>query len=161
MGKEEVASGKLSFISFELHDGHFVAFLEMEAVINSEKDPELILRQAEKLYERSVAKMQTLIEEIQATKAKHRSISALKIWELGNAVFKLKDDLEKLSLQLDNVYAHLSRDLGVKRKWLEKVVIFRRYLPSKEFVPKSLNWGRCEKGTRRVAERLRKGLPPI
>lgn len=160
MGKE-VTSNKLAFISFEPRNGHFVAFLEMEAFINSEEDPGPILMKASKLYERSVAKMRAIIEEMQATKAKHRSIPARRIWQLGDAIFKLRNDLGRLSLQIDSVYAHLSRDLRVKRKWLEKVVTFRRYLPSKELIPKSLNWGRCEKGTRRVAERLRKGLPSI
>lgn len=157
MGKE-VISSKLAFISFEPQGGHFVAFLAMEAIISSERDPALILSKATKLYERSITRMRSMIAEIQITRANHKKVSARKIWQLGDTIFKLKDDLEGLSLQLDNVYAHLSRDLRVKRKWLEKVVIFRRYLPSKEFVPKSLNWGRCEKGTRRVAEKLRKGL---
>lgn len=158
MGKE-VISEEIAFISFEPQDGHFIAFLAMEAFINGKKDPELILRNATKVYERSIIRMRAIIAEIQAARANHRSIPARKIWQLGDTIFKLKEDLEKLSVQLDNVYAHLVRDLKVKRKWLEKVVIFRRYLPSKEFIPKSLNWGCCEKGTRRVAEKLRKGLP--
>jgi len=69
------------------------------------------------------------------------------------------DALAELSLEIDDVYKHLVRDLGAKRKWLEKAIIFRRYLPTQDLIPQSLNWGRCEKGTRRVAERLRDGLP--
>lgn len=159
MGKKEIISNNLAFISFEPQNEHFIGFLSLEAIINSEKDPELTLRKATKLYERSIIKMRRIVAEIQAARANRKDLSARKIWLLGDAIFTLKDDLAKLSLQLDNVYAHLSRDLGVKRKWLEKVVIFRRHLPHEGLIPKSLNWGRCEKGTRRVAERLREGLP--
>lgn len=157
---QKVTSDKLAFVSFEPKNGQFMAFLSMEGIIFSEKDPELVLRKATKLYEHSIAKMRSIITEIWVTRANRKSIPARKIWQLGNTIFELKDGLASLSLQLDNVYSHLARDLGVKRKWLEKVVIFRRYLPSKELIPKALNWGRCEKGTRRIAERLRDGLPP-
>jgi len=38
--------------------------------------------------------------------------------------------------------------LGVKKKWLEKAIIFRRYVDDKNAIPKNLNWGKCEKGTK-------------
>jgi hypothetical protein len=103
--------------------------------------------------------MRIFIKEIQALRNNRKLLPAFKIWQLGNAIFELQHNLNKLFLQLDGLYDHLVRDLGVKRKWLEKVIIFRRYLPDENAIPQSLNWGRCEKGTRLVAEKLRKGLP--
>lgn len=158
MGKK-IISNKLKFISFEPKDGRFVGFLSLEAFINSEQDLEFVLKKATHIYERSIAQMRAILADIHTARAKRANISARKIWQLGDTILTLKNDLEKLSLQIDNVYNHLARDLGVKRKWLEKVIIFRRHLPHKGLIPRSLNWGRCEKGTRRVAERLRKGLP--
>jgi hypothetical protein len=131
----------------------------MESAIVSEINPETVLRKATNTYEQSITRMRSLMTEIQAAKTKRGFISARKMWQLGDYIFKLKDDLEKLSLELDGVYAHLTRDLGVKRMWLEKVIIFRRYLPDKSFIPESLNWGRCRNEPRQVAENLRKGLP--
>lgn len=150
---------KLAFVSFEPRDGQFVAFLSMEELISGERDPESVLQEATKLYGRSITKMRFLIAEIQGFRDNHKLLPARKIWQLGDAIFKLREGLQSLSLQLDGLYDHLVRDLGIKRKWLEKVVIFRRYLPEEDAIPESLNWGRCEKGTRRVAERLRKELP--
>jgi len=150
---------KRAFISFELVDKRFRAYLSMKEFILSDKDPELTIRKATKIYENSIIEMRTFIKEIQNFRNSRKLLPAYKVWQLGNAIFELQGNLSKLYLQLDGLYNHLVRDLGVKRKWLEKVIIFRRYLPDENAIPQSLNWGRCEKGTRRVAEKLRKGLP--
>lgn len=152
--------GKLAFISFEPNNDRFRAFLSIEELISSNKDPELTLRKAIKIYENSIIKMRTFIKEIQNIRNNRKHLPACKVWQLGNAIFELQGNLNKVSLQLDGLYDHLVRDLGVKRKWLEKIITFRRYLPDKKDIPQSLNWGRCcEKGTRRAAEKLRRGLP--
>jgi len=157
---EEMTSDKLAFVAFEPTNGQFVAFLSIEGLFSSDRDPEAVLGKAAEVYERSTTRMKTLVEEIQASRADRKRVPARKIWDLGDAIFELKGELEKLSLQIDRLYDHLARDLGAKRKWLEKVIIFRRYLPDETLIPESLNWGRCEKGTRKAAERLRNGRPP-
>ena len=154
-----MTSNELAFVFFEPLDGKFIGLLSIESLLSSERDPELVLRKAAKLYECCVVRMGSIVAEIQALRAARRLVPARKMWRLGNAIFELRDGLERLSLQVDGLYDHLVRDIGVKRKWLEKVVIFRRYLLKEDLIPNSLNWGRCEKGTRRVAERLRDRLP--
>ena len=156
MGKK-VTSKKLTFVSFEPRNGSFTGFLPMEGLISMEKDPDLVLRKAATLYERSIIAMRALVAEIHRFRANHTLTPARTIWQLGNAIFELRAGLERLHLQVDGFYDHLVRDLDVKRKWLEKVIIFRRYLPKEDLIPESLNWGRCEKGTKRVAEKLLKG----
>ncbi|GAH38045.1 unnamed protein product [marine sediment metagenome] len=153
---EEAMRDKLAFVSFEPSNEHFTAFLPMEELISSDNDPELMLRKAAEVYEHSIVKMRNLVKEIQDFRDNRKLLPARKVWQLGDAIFELQHDLNNLSLQLDGLYDHLARDLGVKRKWLEKVIIFRRYLPDENAVPQSLNWGRCEKGTRRVAENLKR-----
>ena len=150
---------KLSFVSFEPINKSFRAYLSMEEFILGDKNSELTIRKAVKIYENSIIEMRTFTKEIQDFRKNRKRLPAHKIWQLGNAIFELQYNLSKLFLQLDGLYDHLVRDLGVKRKWLEKVIIFRRYLPDENVIPQSLNWGRCEKGTRRIAEKLKKGLP--
>ncbi|MBA7503551.1 hypothetical protein ES706_02162 [subsurface metagenome] len=147
---------KLAFISFEPSNGHFTAFLPIEELISSDNDPEPTLRKVAEVYEHSIVKMRNLVKQIQNFRDNRKLLPARKVWQLGDAIFELQDNLNKLSLQLDGLYDHLVRDLGVKRKWLEKVITFRRYLPDENAVPQSLNWGRCEKGTRRAAENLKR-----
>ena len=148
--------GKLAFVSFEPSNEQFRAFLPMEELLLGDDDLEFKLKEALKVYQRSIVKMRNLVKEIQTFRDNRKLLPARKMWQLGDAIFKLQHDLNKVSLQLDGLYDHLVRDLGVKRKWLEKVIIFRRYLPDENAIPQSLNWGRCEKGTRRAAEKLRK-----
>lgn len=158
MGKA-VTPSPLSFVSFKPSGCSFQGFLSIEAVAAGEQDPEATLRKATRVYELAIKRMRSVLAEIERARANHKPVRARKMWDIGEAVFKLRDKLQSLSLELDGVYDHLVRDLGVKRKWLEKPIIFRRYLPDKQLVPTSLRWGRCEKGTRRVALRLAQGLP--
>ena len=131
----------------------------MEVFLSADGDPETILQEAARVYGQHVSEMRSLVTQLKSYRAQRKLTPARKIWEIGDLVFALRIGLARLSLELDDLYVHLARDLGVKRKWLEKVIIFRRYLPKEELIPESLNWGRCEKGTRRVAEKLRDGLP--
>ena len=158
MGKA-VTPGPLNFVSFKPKGFSFQGFLSIEAVATSEQDLEPTLRKATEVYEVTIKRMRCLVAEIERARANHKPVRARKMWDIGQAVFELRDKLQSLSLELDGVYDHLVRDLGVKRKWLEKAIIFRRYLPHKRVIPTSLRWGRCEKGTRRVALRLAQGLP--
>lgn len=151
--------GSLYFVSFEPIK-KYRCYLSMNAVINGKKDLEPLLSKASDIYEHAITRMNFLIAEINAVRSKRKPVTARKIWDVGDAIFTLRDELGQLGLELDGVYDHLTRDLGVKRKWLEKVIILRRYLPNKEPIPESLNWGRCEKGTRRVAEQIKSGLQP-
>lgn len=151
---------KLAFVSFEPARGKFVGFLSIEAAVGSERDPEAVLAEATEVYGQSVAGMRSALGEIETARASGTLIPARKVWRLGHIIFGLTDELAELGLQMDGMYDHLTRDLAVKKKWLEKVVILRRYIPEEAMIPETLNWGRCEKGTRRVAQRLSRGLVP-
>ena len=138
-----------------------MGFIAMEAALDTAKEPEILIQKATKIYKNSIAKLMSIIAEINKCKMDKKKVAARKVWLVGNEVYKLRDDLEGLGLQLDGVYDHLTRDLGAKKKWLEKAIILRRYIPEIELIPEALNWGKLEKGTRRKTERLRLGLPPV
>jgi len=146
----------LTFVSFEPTNGKYISSITLEGLFSLEDDPEPILRKASEEYKKSITAMRNILSEIEIFRKQRVKLPARKVWELGNTVFELINNLEGLSLQINGLYQHLVRDLGVKRKWLEKVLIFRRYLPCVDFIPESFNWGRCEKGTRRIAEGLKK-----
>jgi len=147
---------ELSFISFEPSAERFKAYLALESLASSTANPEVLLEEASLLYGKSITRLRHLLSQVERIRNSGRVIPARKIWDIGNEIFKLTKDMAKLSVQIDDLYAHLLRDLQVNRKWLEKVITFRRYLPQKKYIPPSLNWGKCEKGTRRVAELLLK-----
>ena len=150
----------LSFISFEPKEGKFSAFLPIETAIKKGGNLESELTKSTKIYEDSIFQMRCILREIQQTKLNKKLVPAYQIWHLGDAIFSLINKLEVFSFQLDGLYNHLVRDLGVKRKWIEKVIIFRRYIPDEKIISRKLNWGIFEKGTRRKAEQLVNGLIP-
>lgn len=152
-------TGNLVFISFRPKNDQFRGFLAFEAAFTTKRNPEVVMKKATIIYDRSIRKITSFLADIKAARLSHILIPARKVWEVGDAIFNLKDELEELGLQIDSIYDHLTRDLNVKRKWLEKVIILRRYLPRAELIPESLNWGCLEKGTRRKTERLMRGLP--
>lgn len=150
---------QLAFVSIQRHSHHFVASLAVSGLIDLEGDPELISKKAAKIYEQALRNMRSQLDAMDSHRTKHIPVPARIMWRLGDSVFRLRDEMSSLSLEIDDLYAHLVRDLNVKRKWLEKAIIFRRYIPTENLIPHSLNWGRFEKSTRRKAEKLAQGLP--
>jgi hypothetical protein len=155
-----VSKKDLAFVSFKPDKEHFIAFFPMEQLLSSERDLESVLKEAANVYEYSLVRMTSAVKDIDSFRNERKLLPARKIWRLGNLIFELVEDLQRLSLQIDGIYEHLVRDLGVKRKWLEKVIIFRRYISDEKIIPQSMNWGRFEKGTRRKAEKLSTGVLP-
>lgn len=148
----------LIYVSFKPNEEQFMAFLPLEQFLSSERDLEPVIKEATYLYEQSIRRMHSAIDEINTFRNERRLLPARKVWKLGDLIFELVANLERLSFQIDGIYSHLVRDLNVKRKWLEKVIILRRYLPNEHIIPESMNWGRFEKGTRRAAESLQKSV---
>lgn len=147
------------FVTFEPKDGTYQASMSIEGLLSMEGDQERVIAKAVKAYQKNVKRLQGLMSSIDAKREARERVPARAVWSVGDAVFKLTHDLRILSLELDDLYSHLGRDLGVKRKWLEKAIILRRYVPERKRIPRGLNWGRIEKGTRRSAERIAQGLP--
>ena len=148
----------LRFISFSPGQKDFRGSLSLEAAFEAENDPQTLIRKSERVYKKYIGRMRHITEELKKKRANHISTPASEIWLLGNNIFTLKKELENFGLQVDGLYEHLVRDLNVKRKWLEKVVILRRYIPGKNLIPKASKWGMFEKGTAKKAKALKE--PP-
>ena len=144
-------------LSFQLVDDKYVAYLPVDEFIKSKDDPETKLKTASIIYRESINDMRSIIADMAYLRTNHTMIPARKIWQLGNVIFELTEKLEILSFQIDNLYYHLERDLKVKRKWLEKVIILRRYIPIADYIPEKYNWAKLEKGTKGKAQTLLKG----
>lgn len=151
--------GRLIFVSFEPVEKKYRAYLSIEEAIFGRNDPQTIVQKACVIYEDAIRRMKSQIASIRAARASRRLVTAREVWSVGDTIFSLVNNLRKIGLQIDGVYDHLTRDLGEKKKWFEKAIILRRYVPDIKLIPESLNWGRLEKSTRRKAEKLKSGLP--
>jgi hypothetical protein len=148
-----------AFVSFKKVNEEYKAFVAIEELLSRNENVEPLLKKASIIYSNAVSEMGTLIKEINTFRDSRHPLPARKIWELGDVIFKLVSELNQLSFQIDGIYEHLEKDLNAKRKWLEKVIIFRRFITKESLIPKSLNWGKVEKGTRKKAQQIQKGLP--
>jgi len=148
-----------SFVSFEQTGCGYRAFTTIDAFAPTEKDPEAVLLEAGRLYTRYVTRIRKLRDQVEAIKAGGRKVPARRMWTIGNTVFELAGQLQQLSLEIDGLYDHLERDVGINRKTLERIITFRRYIPSRLLIPRTLTWSRCIEGTRRIAERIAQGQP--
>lgn len=148
----------LTFVAFEPRVDGFIAAAPLEQLDNLGARPEAVLQAASAVYGRAVAEMRAQLSAMAELKAQRQPITAQKCWELGDAILALVGRLTDMSLEVDGLYDHLTRDLGMKSKRLRTAITFRRHLPDKELIPASLRWSHCERGARKVAENLSRGI---
>jgi len=151
-----MSSNNEIFVSFKPQNDHFVGFVSIEVASNNVLDPENLVKHCTKIYNQSIAKMRQKFDEINSYKNINKPIPARKVWELGNLIFKMQNRFQNENVSLDGVYDHLERDLNVRRKWLVKVIILRRYIPNSTIIPISTSWGYFDKSTRKKALELTK-----
>lgn len=151
MGKQVRPMRRLYFVSFEPVDGKFLARMPVESLLAKETDAERLAQDIALVYSQSISTMRSVVKEICALRAVRLPVPAQSAWVLGDAIFALRRQLMDHSFEIDGIYAHLVRDLGMKRKWLEKVVILRRYVPRVDHIPEGLTWGKFEHGTKKLA----------
>ena len=151
--------GQVTFVAFEPRAENFIASVPMEQLESLGHDPETLLREASATYGCHIDVMRSLLDDIDGHKVNRIAIPANKMWSIGDAVFRLVEDLAKSGLEIDDLYEHLTRDLqlhagrlGMYR--LTRAITFRRYLPDKRLIPHSLHWSLCEKSARKAAEKL-------
>ena len=148
---------ELTFVTFEPKEEGFVGSVPMDQLDSLGKHPELLLNKATGIYARAIEEMRRLLSGMADLKDKRQPVPARIVWELGDNIFNLSHSLKQASLELDDLYAHLTRDLGVKRMWLEKVVILRRYIERQDTIPETLIWSKFYSAPKKAAMSLLKG----
>ena len=144
----------LILVSFEPDDRGFLAHIPLDSLVLMDGDSEVLLQKASSRYSKTVQMMRKRLEEMEDMRRNREIIPARKVWEFGESIFSLKKEMERMSFCVNGLYDHLTRELGVKKMWLEKVVIFRRHIPEKKSIPPSLPWGRCSSSPRKAAKAI-------
>lgn len=121
-----------------------------------EDDLDDLLSGAARVYGAYVHEIRSLITRADQMKKDLVPVPALLGWQLGDAVFRLKDALEQMLFEVDDLYSHLERDTGVARALLKDAVSFRRYLPDSTHIPSDLTWNQCRRAPRRAALQIKR-----
>ena len=151
--------GQMILVAFEPKVEGFIASVAIGQLESLGYNPEALLREASITYGHHIEVMRSLLDDIDGHKTNRIAIPASKMWNIGDAVFRLVGGLAKSGLEIDGLYEHLERDLrlhagriGMYR--LTRAITFRRYLSDKALIPHSLHWSLCEKSARKAAQEL-------
>ena len=77
------------FVTFEPVEGGFRGSVPMEQLDALGNHPELVLKEASRIYQDSVSRMQLLLAEMDGFKGRRSPIPASKVWEVGDAIISL------------------------------------------------------------------------
>jgi len=152
--------GAYFFVSFEKKRGGFVGYLSMESLSNDEMDHNQVILDAAKTYSNFVRYAKRKIKDLEREKKQKSYIRARSVWKLGNRIFQLVNDLKTMDLEIDDLYAHLTRHLNKNRTWLSRVIAFRTYMDNQKDIPKEAKWSRFVESPRKSVEQMKKMAGP-
>jgi hypothetical protein len=154
MGKIMKKTDDPIFVSFRMVDNDYVAAVPIDSIKTGQISKESELKAVTKIYQKQIIALKKIIEDIESDKSKKISITAAKMWKLGDIILELIEMIGEKNFEIDNLYEHLSRDLDRKKDWLSKAIIFRKYLPSEQLIPSGLKWRHCKDKPKISAEIL-------
>jgi len=144
-------------VSFHMKDGEYIAAVPLHYIRIGSITREKELKMIANLYRKKIKEIKKVIDYLEITKSSKKIFKAIDMWGLGDKILSLVEAVNKKHFIIDGLYDHLVRDLGRKKDWLRKAIIFRRNLPKKELIPLSLNWSLCKDAPRRSAEFISQG----
>ena len=148
------------FVSFRMIDDECIAAVPLdyiqEGIITKGTD----LKGIAKIYKKKIFSLKKMLEQIEINKLQKVAVSSLFMWDFGDKILSLVDAINSKNFEIDNLYEHLIRDLDRKRGWLEKVIIFRRSIPTRQLIPDDLKWSVCRDAPKKSAKLILKGGIP-
>jgi len=142
-------------ITFQPKDnGEFITTLSLQDLASAPEDIDKVLKWASETYRTFTQTMIASFKENKSTVRHGQKIPAVTFWDLGDAIFKLLENLSSRGLEFHNLYAHLKRDLKVSKSTIKRVIALRRYIPDKEMLPSDVDWGSCKDAPKKFASEL-------
>jgi len=151
------AKGNPIFVSFRMNGDDCVAAVPLREIQSGRILDENKLKEVANIYAKSIHDMKIILENLETTKSKKIPMLAVDIWDLGDKIVSLIETINKKGFTIDGVYDHLIRDLGRKKQWLKKIIIFRKNLPDRNMIPNDLKWSVCKDAPRYSAKLILKG----
>ena len=125
---------------FQPEEQNYLATLSLKDLPDVPNNLEQILHKASRAYDRRIKRMRELAEENQNLRRKRTPTPAVLMWDLGDEIFKLIEDLDACGVEIEDLYYHLTRDIGISKSTLKRVVAVRRYIPERITLPINSKW---------------------
>jgi hypothetical protein len=92
-------------------------------------------------YQEMIDRCKMKLDIVAQQKTKKRGIDPLLFWEIGDYILQyLQEERSLGEFALNDIYAHLSRDLSLSTSSLEKILTFRRRFATKNSVDSGKGW---------------------
>jgi hypothetical protein len=147
----------IKFLPWE--DG-FTAAIRLRDVFEAPESLQHMLDSLAACYEMRIRNMRLILEANRRRKRRGQPVLATSIWGLGNRIFLLMRDMKYAFVEVEDLYGHLERDLGLSRNAISRIVTLRRYVPRLDMLPPDLKWDTIAPSPKRFAAGLHPPEPP-
>jgi len=151
---------KSLFVSYRLIDNGCIAAVPLDyiqkGIVTKDKELQVLAR----IYKDYIFILREMLGKMELKKSKKIALPSLLMWDFGDKILALVNAINNKNFEIDNLYEHLIRDLGRKKGWLKKIIIFRRNLPERQLIPPDLNWATCKDAPKKSAELILNGKIP-
>jgi len=118
-----------------------ISFTDFEAF---NKDLKTRLDKAGKIYEKHLKKIKGLLKTRNNLKLKNKILTARFMWQIGNEIFLVIEELNNNGFIVDDLYEDLTRDLNVSRTTIKRLISLRRYFKDIRELPPRLGWSKIK-----------------
>jgi len=140
-------------IIFQQTQAGIIASLALNDLNETTKDVDTLLNEATKIYSSATINMKKILDKNRKLRSKNKEIPARLMWDLGDSIFKLVDELRNKNLILENIYDNLTRDINTSSGTLKRVLSLRRCIHDRESLPENLNWGSLKGAPRKYLKK--------
>lgn len=138
-------------LTFEPREDAYIASLSLRDLHSAPHDIDRRLNEAAYVYSDAIEKMRTILEENERLRKENRVVPAVLMWDLGNTIFELLDTVSSRGFEVEDLYTHLVRDLGVSKSTLKRVISARRHIPNRKMLAPDISWGSLKDAPKRYA----------
>ncbi len=140
-------------IIFQQTQVGIIASLALNDLDETIEDVDTLLSEATKIYSSATTHMKEILDENKKLRAENKKIPARLMWDLGDTIFKMVDDLGNKNLILENIYDSLTRDISTSSGTIKRVLSIRRCIKDRGSIPKNLNWGSLKGAPRKYLKK--------
>jgi hypothetical protein len=131
-----------------------VPSLALDDLNKTSKDVNTLLEEAVKIYNYATSCMKIILNENRKLRKENKKVPARLMWDLGDSIFKMVNDLKEKDLILENLYENLTRDINTSPSTIKRVIALRRCIEDRDLIPEDLNWGLIKDSPRKIYEKL-------
>ncbi len=151
MGQDAVSVS----VKFIPRTSRFAAAIRVDGQVGWPRFLDHVPKDLAEVYAMRIRNMRLILEANERRKRRGEPVLARSIWGLGNRIFLLRRDVElRFWMEIEDLYGHLERDLGLSRQTLSRIVTLRRYVPQMKMIPPGLTWSAISSSPKRFGEGL-------